>query len=265
MPGLMDMHTPDVAALEESYTERSSGSGGVCPAARRCMLAARCWRALPRFATGDNGVNAIALRKAINEGWSLGADLHIGQIMATTGGHHRPEQRCGVLPPRPRSVEGDQRSDARAVRQRYKDARSDQAHSRRNTEPGRQRTARNSPMRTPGRCGGGQGFNMTVAVHAHGAGNEACRAGGSRFDRAWDVYDRRGHQLMRKGTYWVPTNMAGSGGRSQDPDYFPAVVRAKAERSGGDRDVSQGAGRGVKIAFGTDSGVSAQRQCGSLN
>ena len=68
-------------------------------------------------------------------------------------------------------------------------------------------------------------------------------------------------QLMKeRGTYWVPTNMAGEwvAKQSQVPGYFPEIVRPKAAAIGPQikATFAKAYKAGVKIAFGTDSGVS---------
>ena len=68
-------------------------------------------------------------------------------------------------------------------------------------------------------------------------------------------------QLMKeRGTYWVPTNMAGEwvAKKAQEPGYFPEIVRPKAAAIGPQikATFSKAYKAGVKIAFGTDSGVS---------
>ena len=66
--------------------------------------------------------------------------------------------------------------------------------------------------------------------------------------------------MKQRGTYLVPTMMAGAwvARKAEEPDYFPAVVRPKAAMIGPViRDTFRKAYKaGVKIAFGTDSGVS---------
>jgi imidazolonepropionase-like amidohydrolase len=74
--------------------------------------------------------------------------------------------------------------------------------------------------------------------------------------------DDEGMRLMReKGTYYVPTIIAGLwvAEKARDPDFFPELVRPKAAEIG---PLIKGTfGRayqaGVKIAYGTDTGVSA--------
>ena len=68
-------------------------------------------------------------------------------------------------------------------------------------------------------------------------------------------------KLMKEhGTFYVPTLSAGRWvyDQAQDPDFFPPIVRPKALRSGpADPGRSRKAYKaGVKIMFGTDTGVS---------
>jgi imidazolonepropionase-like amidohydrolase len=68
-------------------------------------------------------------------------------------------------------------------------------------------------------------------------------------------------QLMNeRGTVWVPTNMAGEfvAKKAEEAGYFPEIVRPKAAAIGPlmRETFAKGYAAGVKIAFGTDSGVS---------
>jgi imidazolonepropionase-like amidohydrolase len=68
--------------------------------------------------------------------------------------------------------------------------------------------------------------------------------------------------LMKKnGTYYVPTILAGKfvADKAKIDGYFPALVRPKAAAIGPliQNTFAQAYEAGVKIAFGTDSGVSA--------
>jgi imidazolonepropionase-like amidohydrolase len=66
--------------------------------------------------------------------------------------------------------------------------------------------------------------------------------------------------MKQKGTYWVPTNMAGEwvALKAQEPGYFPEIVRPKAAEIGPaiKATFQKAYAAGVKIAFGTDTGVS---------
>jgi len=101
-----------------------------------------------------------------------------------------------------------------------------------------------------------------VAAHAHGADGikAAIRAGVDSIEHGSFVDDEGIALFLEYGAYLVPTLMAGESVMewAEDPDYLPAPVRAKAKAVG---PVMRGSlGRayraGVKIAFGTDCGVS---------
>ena len=66
--------------------------------------------------------------------------------------------------------------------------------------------------------------------------------------------------MKEKGTYWVPTNMAGEfvAEKAKEPGYLPDIVRPKAAAIGPviRETFKKAQAAGVKIAFGTDSGVS---------
>ena len=66
--------------------------------------------------------------------------------------------------------------------------------------------------------------------------------------------------MKKKGTYYVPTIVAGVtvSEMAKDSTYFPAMVRPKAARIGPQIEgtFARAYKAGVKIAFGTDSGVS---------
>jgi len=66
--------------------------------------------------------------------------------------------------------------------------------------------------------------------------------------------------MKERGTYYVPTLMAGDwvAMKAEEDDYFPAVVRPKAAAIGPVimKTFAKAHAAGVKIAFGTDSGVS---------
>ena len=65
--------------------------------------------------------------------------------------------------------------------------------------------------------------------------------------------------MKQRGTYWIPTNMAGEwvAKKATEEGYFPEIVRPKAAAIGPAMKATfaRGYKAGVKIAFGTDSGV----------
>jgi imidazolonepropionase-like amidohydrolase len=103
---------------------------------------------------------------------------------------------------------------------------------------------------------------MTVAVHAHG--NEGIRrailAGVDSIEHGTFLTDETIALMKERGVWWVPTNMAGEwvAQKAAEPGYFPEIVRPKAAEIGPLMKITfrKAYRAGVKIAFGTDSGVS---------
>jgi imidazolonepropionase-like amidohydrolase len=102
-----------------------------------------------------------------------------------------------------------------------------------------------------------------VVAHAHGTDgvNAALRAGVDSIEHG-TYLDAESIRLMKaKGTYLVPTLLAGDtvARQAKTADWMPAPVRAKALQVGPLMlDMARRARvGGVKFAFGTDSGVSA--------
>jgi imidazolonepropionase-like amidohydrolase len=100
-----------------------------------------------------------------------------------------------------------------------------------------------------------------VAAHAHGAegAKVAIRAGIDSIEHGSFLDDEAVRMMKERGTYLVPTLMAGeyAGGRKATRKYPPEIA-AKAIQAldGRSNAFKRAVSAGVKIAFGTDSGVS---------
>lgn len=276
MPGLMDMHTHlQSQHSRDSYTERFFMDQA--DYALRSTVYARV-TLLAGFTTvrdlGDNGVNSIALRKAIDQGWVPGPRIFTsGKSLATTGGHADPTN----------ALRGDYRRDAgplegvingadearKAVRQRYKDG----ADLIKLTATGgvlSMAANGQNPQFTDEELKAvvltARDYGMTVAVHAHGTEGirRAILAGVDSIEHGTFMTDEVIQLMKEKGTYWVPTNMAGEWvtEKAKEPGYFPEIVRPKAAAIGPaiKETFVRAHKAGVKIAFGTDSGVSPHGQ-----
>jgi len=223
---------------------------------------------------GDNGVNSIALRKAINQGWIPGPRIFTaGKSLATTGGHADPTN----------ALRGDYRRDAgpvegvingaddarKAVRQRYKDG----ADVIKLTATGgvlSLAASGHNPQFTDEELAAvvsaARDYNMIVAVHAHGTEGmkRAVIAGVNSIEHGTYMTEEVIELMKQNGTYWVPTIMAGEwvAMKSKEPGYFPEIVRPKAAAIGPEiqRTFARFQASGVKIAFGTDTGVSPHGQ-----
>ena len=272
MPGLMDMHTHLMwQHSAKSYTEKFFMNRAEY-ALRSSVYAKRTLMA--GFTTvrelGDDGTNGVALRKAIDEGWIVGPRIFTaGKSLATTGGHADPTNGLrGDFKQDAGPVEGvvNGTDDARkAVRQRYKD----QADLIKLTATGGVLSlAKNgqNPQFTDEELAAivdtAKDYGMTVAVHAHGTEGmkRAVLAGVDSIEHGTYMTAEVMQLMKEQGTYLVPTLVAGAwvARKAEESDYFPAVVRPKAAMIGPviRNTFAEAYKAGVKIAFGTDSGVS---------
>lgn len=103
-----------------------------------------------------------------------------------------------------------------------------------------------------------------ITAHAHGADgvNSFLKAGGDSIEHGTYLNDESIRLFKQRGAYLVPTLMAGDfvAREASKPDtYFTPAQRAKALEAGPKMlDMARRAhAGGVKIAFGTDTGVSA--------
>jgi imidazolonepropionase-like amidohydrolase len=107
-----------------------------------------------------------------------------------------------------------------------------------------------------------QDYEVTVAVHAHGTEGmmRAVEAGVTSIEHGTYMTDKVMRLMKRHGTYYVPTILAGVwvGEKAKEEGYLPEIVRPKAAAIGPVilDTFARAHAAGVKIAFGTDSGVS---------
>lgn len=104
-------------------------------------------------------------------------------------------------------------------------------------------------------------LGLKAAAHAHGAegAKVAIRAGIDSIEHGSFLDDEALRMMKEKGTYLVPTLMAGeyAGGRRATRQYPPEIAaKAKAALEARSASFKKALSMGVKIAFGTDSGVS---------
>ena len=273
LPGLMDMHVHlDSEYGKNSYTEKFTLNSA--DRAIRAVINAEK-TILAGFTTvrnpGDTDNVTISLRNAIDSGLVVGPRIFsAGKSLATTGGHADPTNgvRDDIFPdPTPADGVINGRDDAfKAVRARYKSG----ADLIKITATGGVLSVAKSgqhPQFTEAELAAeveaAKDYDFTVAAHAHGAEGikRAVRAGVDSIEHG-SLMDQEGIDLMREyGTYYVPTIMAGFwvAEKAEDPDFFPEIVRPKALAIGPVMQETFGKAyrAGVKIAFGTDSGVSA--------
>ena len=273
LPGLMDMHVHlDGEYNKNSYSERFSFEAAdrairaVVNAKKTLMAGFTTVRNL-----GDSDNVTISLRNAINQGIISGPRIFsAGKSLATTGGHadptngvredifHIPTPVDGVIDGRDGAFKG--------VRSRYQ---SGADLIKITATGGVLSVAKNgqNPQFTEDEIlaivEAAKDYDFTVAAHAHGAEGikRAVRAGVNSIEHG-SLMDEEGMSLMVKyGTYYVPTIMAGYwvAEKAQQRGFFPEIVRPQALAIGPaiQETFRKAYERGVKIAFGTDSGVSA--------
>ena len=213
---------------------------------------------------------SVALREAIAAGLVPGPRIYTSaKSVATTGGHADPTNSyASMLAMDPGPAEGVVNSPAearKAVRQRYKDG----ADMIKITATGGvlslAKNSQNPQFTMPeleAIIATARDYGMPVAAHAHGAEGmkRAVLAGVTSIEHGTFMTEEVMKLMKERGTFYVPTMLAGKfvGDKSREEGYFPEVVRPKAAEVGPQiLDTFERAHRaGVKIAFGTDSGVS---------
>ncbi|EAY27552.1 metal-dependent hydrolase family protein [Microscilla marina] len=270
LPGLMDMHVHLEGELKPNrYAERFTMNKEDV-AFRAAQYADRTLMA--GFTTvrdlGGSGVN-IALRKAINSGWAKGPRVFTaGKAIGPTGGHADPTNgfRLDLMgDPGPAQGVINGVDDCRkAVRYQYKVG----ADVIKITATGGVLSVAKDGSRPQfteeeikAIVATANDLDLVTAAHAHGAEGikRAVRAGINSIEHG-TLIDDEGIRLMKKyGTYFVPTISAGEHVvKMAQKKQLPAVIVPKALKIGSQvkktfRKVYKA---GVKIAYGTDTGVS---------
>jgi imidazolonepropionase-like amidohydrolase len=217
---------------------------------------------------GGSGVN-ISLRNAINKGLVVGPRIFTaGKTIATTGGHGDPTNGW-----RPDVTFPDKFDDGvvdspeearRAVRQRYKDG-SDcikvtatggvLSIAKSGKAPQFMQDEIDAVVQTA------NDYGFHVAAHAHGAEGmkRAIKAGVRTIEHGTLMDDECIKLFKEKGTYYVPTIIAGKSAAdsAKIPGYYHPYVTAKALEIGSviQKTFEKAYKAGVKVAFGTDAGV----------
>ncbi len=271
LPGLMDMH---VHIEHQSSKKRYEEGFRLNEADVALKATVYCERTLMAgFTTvrdlGGTGVN-VSLQKAIAVGHIVGPRIYTSEkSIATTGGHADPSNgvRKDLMgDPGPKEGVVNSPEDARkAVRQRYKNgadcikitatggvlsvAKDGQGPQFRMEEL-------NAIIETA------NDYGMTTAAHAHGAEGmkRAVMAGISSIEHGTFMTDEIMQLMKQKGTYLVPTISAGKfvAEKAAIKGFYPDVIVPKALTVGPQiqNTFAKAYKAGVKIAFGTDAGVS---------
>lgn len=272
LPGLIDMHvhltnqSSNRAYLERVTLNAADYAIRATKNAEKTLMAG--------FTTvrnlGDSDTISISLRNAINNGIVIGPRIFSsGKTISTTGGHgdstNSLNQRLtSDLGPKDGVMNGE--LDAlKSVRYRYKE----NADLIKITATGgvlsNAKDGQNPQMtlnEIKAVVDAARDYGFKVAAHAHGSEGikRATLAGVDSIEHG-TLMDKEGARLMREnGTYYVPTLLAGKwvADKALIKDYYPPFVEKKALEIGPklQSTFSMAYQSGVKIAFGTDSGVS---------
>jgi imidazolonepropionase-like amidohydrolase len=272
MPGLIDMHVHlSDQQSADSYEEefRLDPADYVLRSVRyaeRTLMAG--FTTVRDLGTAD-GI-AMSLRDAINQGWIVGPRIYTaGKSLATTGGHADPSNGVNAeLAKDPGPVEGvvNGVEDAyKGVRARYKEG----ADLIKITATGGVLSfaasgdnAQFTIEEIEAIVAAASDYGFRVAAHAHGAeGIRRAVVGGVHSIEHGTYMTEEIMRLMKeRGTAYVPTLAAAQfvADQSKVDGYFPEIVRVKAAAIGpAARATFATAYRsGVRIVFGTDTGVS---------
>ena len=272
LPGLIDMHVHLGSEYNKnSFQEKITLNSGDY-AIRAVANAEKTLKA--GFTTvrnlGDSDGVTISLRNAIKKGIVSGPRIFSsGTTIASSGGHGDSTNSLNkslTSDPGPaRGIVNNVDDASKAVRYRYKEGAdlikitatggvlSNAKHSQ-NPQLTEEEITRIVNIAND--------YGFKVAAHAHGAEGikRAVRSGVHSIEHG-SLMDAEGMKLMReRGTYYVPTIIAGLwvSEKAKEKDFFPELVRPKAVEIG--PKIKDTFGRayqaGVKIAFGTDTGVS---------
>ncbi|CAN5497163.1 amidohydrolase family protein [soil metagenome] len=271
MPGLIDSHTHISGEGTENAIVKAVTLSPVDLAVRSTAYAKRTLEA--GFTTirnlGAHGGADVALKKAINEGLVPGPRIWTARkSLSITGGHGDQGGLRPDLGPDPTWRDGIVDSPdeaAKAVRYQHKYGAdlikfTATAGVLSINDAGDVQQFSDAEMRTIVETA--HTLGLKVAAHAHGKrGLEAAiRAGVDSIEHGTYLDDETIALFKTHGTYYVPTILAGKtvAEMAKKPGALHPSVREKAARIGpliqdSFRRAYQG---GVKIAFGTDSGVS---------
>ncbi len=218
---------------------------------------------------GDDGGITLALRDAIKNGWVLGPRIvDAASSISTTGGHMDGRGALNdemvAHQPDPENLCDSVESCRRVVRRQI------------------DRGADVIKFATTGGVNSGTGlatrmfedearalvdtahaYGRKVAVHAHGADGIklALRAGADSIEHGTVMDDEIVRTMKAKGTYYVPTLSTVNGyleRLAKDPNAYTGAVKTQIEWRIGitGQSLRKAYPAGVKIAFGTDAGVS---------
>jgi imidazolonepropionase-like amidohydrolase len=271
MAGLMDMHVHlqgELGPKNDSQSLRMSDADVLMQStynAKKTLMAG--------FTTvrdlGASAEQIFALRDATAKGWVVGPRIiAAGSTVSVTGGHGDVDGLSpDILKMRTTEAICDGPYDCRRATRNAIKYGSDVIKitstggvlSDTNTGTGQQMT--DDELKEV--VDTAHGLGRKVASHAHAAEgiNAALRAGVDSIEHGSYANEESIKLFKKSGAYLVPTLMAGDTvvSLAKNTDFMSEAIKAKAIRVGGDMTANfkKAFKAGVKIAYGTDSGVSA--------
>ena len=217
---------------------------------------------------GDEGGKTLALRDAIKRGWVMGPRIvDAGSAISTTGGHM--DERVGLSDDAEVMVRTENLCDGpddcrKAVRrQTGRGADVIKFATTGGVNSGTGLTIRMTEAEARALVETAHAYGRKVAVHAHGAEGVklAVLAGADSIEHGTVMDDEIVKAMKARGTFYVPTLSTVNGYLERlaaNPNAYPPAVKAQIDWRIGitGKALQKAWPAGVRIAFGTDAGVS---------
>lgn len=267
MPGLIDAHVhltgdPGTPFWREAIDPNELAA---IVGVKNALLTARAGFTTVRD-LGAPGLSSFALRDAIRDGIVPGPRIVAsGGALSIVGGHgdvsgFRPEVNEALDPGGTCTGADECAERVREWAQRGSDVIKITSTGGVLSQQGRGLEGHFDPAEIRSITGTAHRLGLKVAAHAHGARGieDAARAGVDSIDHGTFADSAAVQAMKANGTWLVPTLMAFTGVRDRiGKNIYTAVVEVKARQALAEWGKALAAAHraGVKIAFGTDSGV----------
>ena len=218
---------------------------------------------------GDDGGVTLALRDAVERGWVMGPRIiDAAESISTTGGHMDGrgalnDELVEHLPEPENLCDGPE--DCRKAVRRQIDRGADviKFATTGGVNSGTGLATRMTEAEARALVETAHAYGRKVAVHAHGADGIklALRAGADSIEHGTVMDEEIVRTMKAKGTYYVPTLSTVNGYLERiaaDPNAYAPAVRKQVDWRIGitGQSLRKAYPGGVRIAFGTDAGVS---------
>ena len=271
LPGLIDSHT-------HLASDRAGNEGIVAMVTEAIPLHAMetYWNGMKTlragFTTvrnlGDEGGKVLALKEAIKRGWVQGPRIvDAGESISTTGGHM--DGRVGLADEMHGMIGTENLCDGaddcrRAVRRQIgRGADVIKFATTGGVNSGTGLATRMVEDEAKALVETAHAYGRKVAVHAHGLDGIklAVRAGADSIEHGTTIDEETAKMMAKAGTYYVPTLSTVNGYLERlaaNPNAYPPAIKAQIDWRIGvtGKSLQIAYPLGVKIAYGTDAGVS---------